>query len=72
MPVIIVDQLKVAVVTIIADCVLYHCSIHEACHKICRREHLRNMHCEHGLMMCLDCGNLWDGNAQCLCFMDAL
>jgi hypothetical protein len=22
----------------------------------------------HGLVRCLDCGNIWDGNAQCHCW----
>jgi len=36
------------------------------CDTICDREHFLGLHCKHGLTMCTECGNLWDGNAQCM------
>ncbi len=29
-----------------------------------------NIHIDHGLVKCMKCGNIWDGNAQCLCGFD--
>ncbi len=28
------------------------------------------VHIDHGLVKCMKCGNIWDGNAQCLCGFD--
>lgn len=28
------------------------------------------VHIDHGLVKCMKCGNIWDGNAQCLCGLE--
>ena len=42
------------------------------CDEICNYafDTLKTYCCRHGMVKCDNCNNIWDGNAQCLCFME--
>jgi hypothetical protein len=39
--------------------------LNDGCDLICERSHFSGEFCKHGLVMCDECGHIWDGNAQC-------
>lgn len=44
------------------------------CDEICNYafDKLKVYFCRHGMVKCDNCSNVWDGNAQCPCFMEPL
>ena len=47
--------------------------IDEECDEECTYLHKKKIssYCRHGMARCRDCENVWDGNAQCTCYLDA-
>lgn len=37
------------------------------CDSLCKDSWSRGHDCRHSLVQCSNCGNVWDGNAQCQC-----
>ena len=46
--------------------------IDDECDDECTYLHKKKIssYCRHSMARCKDCGNVWDGNAQCTCYLD--
>ena len=46
--------------------------IDDECDRECTYLHEKKIssYCRHSMARCKDCGNVWDGNAQCTCYLD--